>query len=263
MKGLRPPSPRSGATSRHPLRVTGRLFWFSGVLLVAAIDFLMHCAFRPERSTPVGRALWLQRNSRRTLRIFGLKPQVAGPVPTRGLLISNHLSYLDILVISSITPAVFVSKADVKSWPVLGRFAQLAGTVFVNRERRVQVGQVNDEIEAALNQGALVVLFAEGTSTNGATVLPFKSSLLEPAAQSTHPLAIGCIGYALDDGDAGEEICYWGGHTFFPHMLNLLSKRTARCTVRFGAFQRSGADRKQLAVELREEILKLKAECMP
>lgn len=248
---------------RHPLRVTGRFFWFIGVVLVALFGYLIHCAFRPEHSTPAERARWLQRHSRRTLKIFRLQPQVAGPVPTRGLLISNHLTYLDILVISSITPAVFVSKAEVRAWPVVGWLAQLGGTVFVNRERRAHVGQVNNEIEAALNQGGLVVLFPEGTSTDGATVLPFKSSLLEPAAQSAHPLAIGCIGYALDDGDAAEEICYWGDHTFFPHLLNLLSKRAVRCAVRFGAFERTGVDRKQLALQLREEILKLKAECVP
>ena len=170
---------------RHPLRVTGRFLWFVGVVLAAVFDFLLHNAFRPEKSTPAARALWVQRHSRRVLKIFKLEPRVAGPVPTRGLLVSNHLGYLDILVLASITPAVFVSKREIKSWPVVGWLAQMGGTLFVNRERRVQVGRVNDEIQAALNQGALVVLFPEGTSSNGQTVLPFKSSLLEPAAQSS------------------------------------------------------------------------------
>ncbi len=243
---------------RHPLRGSGRLLWLAGALLAAGLNFLLHNAFRPEQTTSAARALWVQRHARRILKIFNLKPRVSGPVPTRGLLISNHLSYLDVLVISSFTPAVFVSKAEVKSWPVLGWLVQLGGTVFVNRERRTHVGRVNDEIEAALNQGALVVLFPEGTSSDGSTVLPFKSSLLEPAAQSSHPLAIGCIRYALDDGDAGAEICYWGDHAIIPHLLNLLGKRTVRAAVRFATVQRTGANRKQLALQLREEILKLK-----
>lgn len=258
MNGLRPPPPHSAATRRLPLRVFGRLLWLAGTLLAAGFDFLLHNAFRPAKSTPAARALWVQRSARRILRVFNLKPRVAGPVPIRGLLISTHLSYLDILVISSVTPAVFVSKAEVKSWPVLGWLVRLGGTVFVNRERRTHVGRVNDEIETALDQGVLVVLFPEGTSSDGSTVLPFKSSLLEPAAQCAHPLAIGCIHYALDDGDAGTEICYWGDHALFPHLLNLLSKRAVRGAVRFGTFQRTGTDRKQLAMELRGAILRLK-----
>lgn len=248
---------------RHPLRVTGRFLWFAGVVLVALSDFLIHCAFRPERSTPAIRARWLQRNSRRALAIFKLRPQASGPVPSGGLLVSNHLSYVDVLVISALTPAVFVSKADVKSWPVLGWLAQLAGTLFVDRERRTQVGRMNDEIEAALRTGALVVLFPEGASSNGEGVLPFKSALLKPATRPGRSLAVGCIQYGLDDGDPREDVCYWGDHTFFPHMLNLFGKRALRVAVRFAAVPPDGADRKQLARQLRGEILKLKTECNP
>ena len=167
------------------------------VVLVGLADFPFRCAFRKNNSR-ARRAAWLQRHCRRALDIFPLKPRAAGPVPSRGLLISNHLGYLDILVLSAITPAVFVSKREVKFWPVFGQFAQMAGTLFVNRERRTQVGHVNDEIQNALDDGALVVLFPEGKSSNGADVLPFKSALLEPAARRTgaavrrlHPIRAG------------------------------------------------------------------------
>jgi len=218
----------------------------------------MQNAFRPEKSTPVARALWVQRHARRLLKIFKLEPQVAGPVPTRGLHVSNHLGYLDILLLASITPAVFVSKSEIKSWPLVGWLTQMGGTLFVNRERRGQVGRMNYEIQAALDRGALVVLFPEGTSSNGEKVLPFRSSLLESVAQTSHPLSISAIQYAIEDGDASEDVCYWGEHTFLPHLLNLLGKRAVRATVHFAPFQRTGTDRKLLAVQLREEILKLK-----
>ena len=253
MKGLR----------SHPLRVTGRFLWFVGVVVFAVFDFLFRCAFRPENSAPAGRALWLQRHSRRVLKIFNLEASVEGPVPARGLLVSNHLGYLDIFVLASLTPMVFVSKSEIKSWPVVGWLTQMAGTLFVDRNRRVQVGRVNDEIQAALDRGALVVLFPEGGSSNGQTVLPFKSSLLEPAVQPAHPLSVSAIQYAIEDGDVVREVCYWGDHTFFPHLLNLLGKRAVRATVRMAPIQRTGADRKQLAVQLRGEILKLKGECVP
>jgi 1-acyl-sn-glycerol-3-phosphate acyltransferase len=243
---------------RHPLRVIVRLGRLTGAIFVSLLDYLLHCAFRQSNAKLTARASWLHRATGRTLRFLRIEPRATGPIPLRGLLISNHLSYLDILVLSSLTPAVFVSKHDVKYWPVFGQFAVLGGTVFVNRDRRFQVGHVNDEITTALDQGALVVLFPEGTSTNGQTLLPFKSSLLQPATNPAWPLAVAWIHYEVDDGDAGEEVCYWGDHTFFPHMLNLSSKRRVRATVRFGKFSEHIHDRKELARRLHAEILALK-----
>jgi 1-acyl-sn-glycerol-3-phosphate acyltransferase len=248
MKGLR----------QHPFRVAGRLIWFGGEVLLALFVFLFRCVFCPKNSARQQRALWLQRTSRRVGRIFRLETQSAGTIPSSGLLVCNHLSYLDILVLASLAPAVFVAKREVKSWPVMGLLAQLAGTVFIDRERRADVGKVNDEIQSALDDGALVILFPEGTSSDGKTILAFKSSLLEPATRQKHPLAAGCIQSALADGDAGAEVCYWGDAVFFPHLLNLLSKRAVRASVRFAPVQNRSADRKQLALQLHTEVLALK-----
>lgn len=253
MKGLR----------RHPLRVMVKSSLLAGVILIAFLDYLFRYAFRPGKATPIARAQWTQRHVRRVLKVFQLEPRLAGQVPARGMLISNHLGYLDIFVISKITPAVFVAKKDIKSWPVFGRLAQLGGALFVDRGRRTQVGEANQAIQAALDSGALVVLFPEGTSSDGRGVLPFKSALLEPAMKPSQPLAIGAIEYALDDGDAAQEVCYWGDHTLLPHLLNLLSKRAVHATVRFASFAATGADRKELARQLRAEVLKLKENRAP
>ena len=131
--------------------------------------------------------------------------------------------------------------------------------MFVDRERRTRVGQTTSEIESALNEGALVVLFPEGTSSNGETVLPFKSSLLEPATRQTHALYASHIRYQLEDGDVGEELCYWRDvHTLLPHLTNLLSKKTIRAEVRFTQLREASSDRKELAKQLHSEILRLK-----
>jgi 1-acyl-sn-glycerol-3-phosphate acyltransferase len=244
---------------RHPFRVSGRLIWFGGEVLFSWVDFLFRCVlFCPAHSRRRARALWLQRICRRTNHIFHLQIQVAGEIPAHGLLISNHLSYLDILLLSSLAPAIFVAKREVKSWPVMGLLAQLGGTLFIDRQRRTHVGAVNHEIESALNDGALVVIFPEGTSSDGQTILPFKSSLLEPATQQKHPLAVGCLRYTLADGDAGSEVCYWGDAVFFPHLLNLLGKRSIRVTVQFAAIQQHGTDRKELARQLHAAVMGLK-----
>jgi 1-acyl-sn-glycerol-3-phosphate acyltransferase len=135
--------------------------------------------------------------------------------------------------------------------------------VFVNRQRRIQVGEVADEIQATLNRGALVILFPEGTSSNGETVLPLKSSLQEPATCQVHPLSVGLVQYQLDDGDVGEEVCYWKDMTLVPHLINLLGKQTLRASVRFTRLHERSANRKELAQQLHSEILRLKEATTP
>jgi lyso-ornithine lipid O-acyltransferase len=246
------------ALLKHPLRVTARLLWFCGELVLVALNYVLRCGFRLDAAALAARISWLQHSSRRVLRILRVQIRVAGPVPANGLLVSNHLSYLDILVISSLTPAVFVAKREVKYWPVFGWFSIMAGTLFVDRKRRTHVGQMTDEIQTVLNQNVLLVLFPEGTSSNGQTVLPFKTSLLEPATRQTHPLFVGLIQYELEDGDVGEEVCYWKDMTLVPHLINLLSKRTVRASLRFVQVRDGSKDRKELARQLHSEVLKLK-----
>jgi 1-acyl-sn-glycerol-3-phosphate acyltransferase len=258
MTGPHPRSSLFGTLGRHPFRLIVGILLFAWTVLAAFADYFVHCAFLPKDAKAAARPLWLHRGSIRSLKVFKATMQVSGTVPTKGLLISNHLGYLDVLVLASITPAVFVAKREVKSWPVAGWLAQLAGTLFVNRERRMQVGEVNGEIQKALDLGGLVTVFPEGTSWNGKEVLPFKSPLLEPAVDSKHPLTVSYIRYEMEDEDASEEICYWGDHTFFPHLLNLLSKRGFGISVRFASVTNPVQERKELARQLREEVLKLK-----
>jgi lyso-ornithine lipid O-acyltransferase len=241
---------------KHPLRVTGRLLWLGAELALGCFRYIVTCAFRPP-NTDV-RALWLQHMCRRTLRVFGFALNVSGVIPGRGLLVSNHLSYVDIIVLGACAPVVFVAKREVRRWPVFGWFARLAGTVFVDRESRTGVGRTAGEIEASLESGALVVLFPEGTSSDGKSILPFKSSLLEPAARLKHPLATALIQYELPGGDVGEEVCYWKDMTLVPHLINLLSKRGLRASIRFTQTSAGSSDRKQIARQLHAEILQMK-----
>ena len=240
------------------IRAAGRLCWFAWEVLVVIVNYFLTAARAPADKQRLERAAWLSRSSRRHLKIFGYSADISGDVPKSGLLISNHLSYLDVLAISSVTPAVFVSKAEVRSWPLFGWFAAISGTVFVERERRTQVGEVNREIETALAAGALVVVFPEGTSTNGEKILPFRTSLLEPAARGNHEISVGWLHYEVPDGDARNEVCYWGDHSFLSHLLNMLGKKSIRATIRFGKFHRTTDDRKVLATQLHTAVETLK-----
>jgi len=241
------------------IRAAGKLLWFGWEVVVISTNYLFTAALVSQKKRRLARAAWLSRASRRHLKIFGYSASVTGEIPKSGLLVSNHLSYLDILAICATAPAVFVSKADVRRWPLFGWLAAIGGTVFIERERRTHVGTVNREIENALADGALVVVFPEGTSSNGETVLPFRASLLEPALRGGHSISVAWLHYDLADGDAKQEVCYWGDHSFFPHLLNLMGKRRVRATLRFAKFHRTTGDRKELAQQLRAAVLELKA----
>lgn len=92
---------------------------------------------------------------------------------------------------------IFVSKREVRNWPLFGCFAALGGTLFVKRERRGKVGEIGDQIGELLGEGHLVVLFPEGTSSDGSQVLPFRSALLEPVVGRTHDLHAACVSYEV------------------------------------------------------------------
>ncbi len=205
------------------------------------------------------RALWLQMCARRVAKAFDLEVTVTGPLPERGLLVANHLSYLDIVMLAALMPVVFVSKAEVANWPVFGWFAKRSGTLFVRREKRGDVGILKDLMAEKLAGGSLLILFPEGTSSDGREVLPFKPSLLEPAVNSPHPLAVAHLEYWLEGGgDVGREVCYWGDMTLAPHLLNLLSLRRVRATARFLPIEGRAPDRKELARQLHAEVVRLK-----
>src|SRR5689334_5472860 len=229
------------------------------IVLGTAFEYIVrYCGRRMVR--PLGRverAEWLHRCCGQGLRRLGITVSVRGNFPTRGLIVSNHLSYLDILVYSSIAPCVFVSKREVKSWPVFGVMGEIAGTVFIDRSRNVDALRVNNEMLEALAQGAVVVLYAEGTSTNGQSILPFRPALFEGVVKSGVPITPAHIGYSLSDGDASEDVCYWGDHSFFPHLLRLLSRHGVSARVSFSSEPNTFEDRKIAAEQTRKLVEEL------
>jgi len=205
-------------------------FYIVGVILRQS------CAltFFPRTRKLSARALWLHRVALRCTQILHLQIHRYGSLPFTGLLVANHLSYLDIIVLAALRPCVFVSKMEVHAWPIFGDCARLGGTIFVNRSRRGMVASVAGQIGAALDAGLLVVLFPEGTSSGGASVLPFKSSLLEPAVHHPCPVIAAAISYTVAEGSVVNEICYWRDMTLLPHLLNVWSKPNISATLRCG-----------------------------
>lgn len=128
----------------------------------------------------------------RVCRLLGLRIQIEGNVSRDNpvLVVSNHASWLDIPVISSVAPVSFIAKKEVGTWPFVSSLAKLQRTIFIDRERRASVGDTTEEILTRLRSGDSLVLFAEGTSSDGNRVLPFKTSLFAAAKPSALRAAI-------------------------------------------------------------------------
>ncbi len=213
----------------------------------------------PRQATRADCARWLHETCARGLRAIHVEVTVEGQPPASGLIVSNHLSYIDILTYSAAVPCVFVSKAEVEEWPIFGRYARWSGSVFVRRHDRGDAARANVNVGASLRDGVPVVLFPEGTTTNGERVLRFHSTMLQPAIDTESIITPCAIRYELDDGDAGQEVCWWGDMPLMPHVLNLMSKKAIRARVVFGRSIHAGGDRKQLGRRLHEEVIRLHA----
>lgn len=220
---------------------------------------------RRERKSgrPLGlteRADWLHRTCSSALDSLQIHVKARGQMPRHGLIVSNHLSYVDILCYSSIAPCIFVSKSDVRGWPIFGSLATRGGTIYVDRQSKVDAHRATTELENALRSGLRVVLFPEGTSSDGSSVLRFNAPFFEAAVKSDAPITPACLGYQIEGGDAAQDVCYWGDMTFGPHFLGILRKGAVHAEVAFGTTRTGLADRKSAAQLLREDVVHLHAE---
>ena len=230
------------------------------VLLAAAFYGLWQHRKLPSEASRAECAQWLHESCLRGLAAIGLQLSTTGRFPSGGLIVSNHVSYLDILAFSAALPCVFVSKAEVEEWAIIGRYARWAGTVFVRRHDRPDAARANVSVAASLNSGVPIVLFPEGTTTDGQRVLRFHSTMLQPAIDAGAPVTPCTITYDLEDGEAAREVCWWGDMTFLPHLWNLLGKRDIKARIAFGEPVAAGGDRKQLSHVLHEQVVQLHAQ---
>src|SRR6202042_3681196 len=141
------------------------------------------------------RADWLHRFCARAMREMGIEINVSGSFPERGAVISNHLSYLDIVVFAAIHRCVFVSKEEIRKWPVVGWMTTMSGTVYVARGHGGSAMKARQGMQAALDAGLPVVFFPEGTTTNGSGLLKFHSGLLAQVMEGGAPITAAHIHY--------------------------------------------------------------------
>ena len=216
-------------------------------------------------STRKQRAEWLHQFCARAMRRMDIPVTVEGRFPERGAVVSNHLGYLDIVTFAAISPCVFVSKAEIRAWPVLGWMTTMAGTIYVERGRGGSAARAAGQILDAEAAGVPVVFFPEGTTTNGRDLLPFHSGVLSQVLASGQPVTAASIRYSLGPGNGAatveDDVAYWGEVVLLKHILRFLRLRSVAVAVRFApepiAFTAGAKERKRAAAEAREAVQRL------
>lgn len=230
----------------------GRVLWFGWIVSSGIVVACVSLLFRRNLEH---RAEWMQWMSGRFVGMLGCKVHVTGEIPRRGLVVANHLGYVDILVIGSVCPCVFVAKSDVREWPVFGLLARLAGTVFVRRKAPADAARQVDALGAVLRGGHPMVLFPEGTSSGGERVLPFRSSLLQAAVANDLEVTPAAIHYRVAPPATVEgDIALWGDMKFAAHLWNLLGIGSFEAHVVFGDPLPCGRDRKETCRQLQRTV---------
>ncbi|RYE50156.1 MAG: 1-acyl-sn-glycerol-3-phosphate acyltransferase, partial [Rhizobiaceae bacterium] len=248
-------------------------------LTIAVVFIMMTLVLLPFQLIAMALRLPIQKSiphfyHRMLCKVIGVRIREVGQrAPDIPLLIlSNHASWLDILIIGAVTQTVFVAKKEVAGWPVFGWLAKLQRTVFIDRERRHRTGAATQEIAERLLGGDAVVLFAEGTSSDGNRILPFRSALVgavhHAIGQSTdhetvtvQPLSLAYvqtsglpIGRALRD-----RVAWYGDADLIPHLVSVLASGAVDVTVSWGQPVAYGMDanRKIIAQRAEDEVRRM------
>lgn len=230
------------------MRTLRAIIRLAGFALLTGAVYVARLFFRSRRSRDRIFRAW----ARNVARLVGMRITVKGRPPQGAfLLVSNHLSYVDIALLASQLDCIFVAKRDVRAWPFLGPIVNAMDTIFIDRERPRDLVRVNSRLARALATGEGIVVFAEGTSTRGETVLPLQPSLLEFAAQREWPVHYATVTYG------NPAICWYGDMTFGGHFFAMLKLPRFDATVRFGLAPIADTDRKRLARRLHHAICEL------
>jgi len=244
-----------GGWARAAFRIPAIGAWTAVSFLVWSVGSLITLPL------PRQRLHWRQRMvrtwARGVARLVGMRARFLGPAPRAPFfLATNHLSYMDIILLYTRLSGVFVAKREMRSWPVLGPIAHLAGTIWVKREVRRDAIRVLDQIDEAIARGDGVILFAEGTTSAGEALLPMRPALFDWAAREQYPVHYAAITYRTRPGTlpARHAICWWGEMAFGRHIVNLCRLRGFEAEVEFGPEPLTAPTRGELAERVQREV---------
>jgi 1-acyl-sn-glycerol-3-phosphate acyltransferase len=196
--------------------------------------------------------------SLRTLALLGVRLEVRGMPPVTGpmLLVANHISWLDILVMHAARYCRFVSKADVKRWPLIGRLATGGGTIYLERESRRDALRVLHHMADSLRRGEVVAVFPEGTTGDGLELLPFHANLVQAAilaGASAQPVALSFLD--TRSRTMSRSPCFVGDDTFMGSLWRTVAGPPLTAVVHYGEPKPAhGRDRRAWARDLRSDV---------
>jgi 1-acyl-sn-glycerol-3-phosphate acyltransferase len=200
------------------------------------------------------------------LRIWGIDLEVRGKPVTLGpaLLVCNHISWLDIVVIHATRHCRFVSKSELRDWPVLGTLATGGGTLYIERAQRKDAMRMVKDMAKSLREGDVLAVFPEGTTGDGIGMLPFHANLIQSAIEAeapVQPLALQFVDTKTNKISMAAR--YIDDDTLLDSVWSTLNARGLKAVVNFGELQESQErDRRTWAHDLREEVMRLKAGCL-
>jgi len=245
----RAPEPQRCPLPRRLSRVV-RTFWHVGRGLA-----ILHWRF--PRMGPAAQRAHIERWSRELLRILGTQLRLEGPpaAPAGSVLVMNHSSWLDIFALLATFPVRLVAKSEIRGWPVLGRLAVGAGTLFIERGRGRQAHRTNDLIAAALRSGQIIGIFPEGTTSEGDVLLPFHAALFQPAVSAQALVQPVALRFYDRSGAPTKSAVYAGEISLIASLWRIVSEISLTVEVRvIGPVATAGKDRRQLARECEEAI---------
>ena len=243
---------------KENLRAAGRLLR----ALLHIISGLCTIYTRFGRLDSVQRFDRIQAWSNRLLQIIGITVKLHGTPPTRGplLLVCNHISWLDITVLHAVCRCRFVSKSDVKHWPVIGRLAIGCDTLFVERESRRDAMRVVHHVAEALRDGDMVAVFPEGTTSYGEDLLPFHANLIQAAISAEAPVQPLALRFTDIVGQHTRVPSYVGDDSLQASVWRTLRAESLVANVWVGVAQQcDGRDRRTWAHALREDVAALRS----
>lgn len=234
---------------RGIFRAAAFTLWTLGI----GIGWLCVRPFLNATSQLDGGPLVLKLWARGVCRILNVRVSVSGiPHPGPVLIASNHIGYLDIAVLASRVPVVFVSKSEVKTWPVLGPFGSSVGTIFLDRQRLRAMVQVAESMAECFKQGQSIAIFPEGTTKEKRDISELRPAFFEPALRLNVPIQGVALDYVpLSPRDNRRSVAWFGDDAFLPHFFRLLCRRGWIAKVHFQTPDGLHANRNEAAQSIR------------
>lgn len=237
--------------------------------LLLAVPFLVagvvvYLLFMPVKRTRVRvQAFCCMIWGRLSCRLVGIRVSRSGRYKdtASGFIVSNHVSYIDILVMAGVRPSVFVSKMDVKGWPLLGWLARLGGTIFIERERKVAAARALSDVGWVLDSGVNVIVFPEGTTSDGTSARDFRSMFFDVPARKDVPVIPLTISYTQGGGKETPLAPWFDDTPFGEHAWRFLGARDVEAKIYFSPViyrtnlaDEPGSIRKALASKSHESV---------